>query len=856
MIRIRPLLLLPLVGLSLAVGSCRRDDPASPSLERASALRTHREAASAPVVVYGPATFTRDNGKPRTDTAVFSARVGDTLTFVFTPGAEPDDEHGDEHDKDRERERDRERGHERESEGLNATVEVNGRELYSPKERRDPAEKVRIVARATNTLRVRMAGKPGSSLRIVATAPAPAGPVETRLLSVMYESSVVGAGPSGDTALALGSQVRYAFTPHAGFRRLRVVVDGRLAPSSGTLTMDRAHWIAASADTVIALDPTERPLAQRLRALLTSATPRTEWLTYQAAVDAAAAAWGAEADVHLARIEFATIDPVIDRASLVRVDSVLDGLVTSSEPTVTMAAVRAESAQSVGRVQTPARALSFQLASETREATQILLVNGILTFRSGLRDNRDLLDSLLKAAPTRFPGAETRLASFYSASLFMSDLPSQLAGVCFRGFRMQSAARRLSPMAMLRALPSFLACVNSIRAENDVSVTLAWARDAMVGAPPRALEISTLASQLHGFLNDSLRHVLVMGHSRGSLLTQLAVQRTKDVYGFNEETARRCIGTVSVAGVGTTNWPLSPRHSRFVVARHDLVTTLPGILFNPRPTIADADTRALEPWFGALSGDTVATHWWTGIPLVANIYIHSFDRYLRSPEMWLEISNGLDGLYRTCAVGTVTVAPATATLQVGGAAAFSARWVAVDGQPLTTADLVQWSVNSNRASVTQGGRVVAGNAPGIVALQAKVRRTVGAASITIADDSLQALNAPPAVTVTERTWTDYQRPSPLFTPPFPLCGGMRSMTISAAAMQGASIASVVLSHRSLTTPYTYEHYTPPLDIDFFYAQRDCVYFDGPRPDDWDFSWYRLVVTDSRGLVTVRTGPNP
>jgi hypothetical protein len=830
MSRIRNSLIPAIAGFALLLGSCGREAPTAPPTESVSSQRKLRVTAPVPTVVYGPATFTRDNGKPRTDSASFGARAGDTLTFVLASGA---------------------------VQGLNATVDVNGTRLFSSSGGRGLPDSMRVVARETNSLRVWMGGKPGSSLRIVASVPGQPVPVETRVLSVMYESSVLGSGPAGDTALALGTRVHYRFVPHAGFRQLRVVVDGQLAPDSGTLTMDRAHWIAASADTVIALDQAEQPLAQQLRSVLTGNAPREAWRTYQAAIDQAAATWGVEADVHLARIEAVTIDPVNDLANLVRLDSALAGMETPIELSPAVSSLREGAAQAAVRVSASSRRTLAEAAPGTREETHILLVNGIITSERGLVLNVQKLGRRLAEDPVRFPPATTTLSHLYNPSFFNLTEIGRAIYACHSNALRQATARRLTFTLALSSFSYYLTCLAAMNLgaihANDFSETLRWSRAASSHDAEIALEADNLARLVRSYQVDARKHVLIVAHSEGSLMAQLAVQRLKDVYGFDEGKAPRCVGTVSVAGVGTGNWPLSDRHSRFVVATHDFVTFLPGDLGNRRPTTSDADVRAYEAAILGISLFLPASAEALAAALVLGpIELHALSRYLASAEIWPIISNSLDDLYRTCAVGTVTVAPSAATLQLGGAAGFNATWKAVDGQPLTTSDSVEWSVDSPLAQVSQGGRLVAGSDPGTVALQAKVRRTLGAAAITIADDSARATYAPPVVTVTERSYTD----GPYH--PGPIVCQAQAITIVASAMPGASIVSVELYIRTTVAgdSVIYEHYSQPLDSEFIWRVTACTI--AGVPTNWidQDNWYRLVVTDSHGRVTEKIGPNP
>jgi len=393
-------------------------------------------------------------------------------------------------------------------------------------------------------------------------------------------------------------------------------------------------------------------------------------------------------------------------------------------------------------------------------------------------------------------------------------------------------------------------------------------QQAQAGEAQRELDIVSLTRLIKTYTDSAKRHVLVVGHSEGSVLTQLAVLRLKSDLGFSEIRSPRCVGTMSVAGAGTANWPLSDRHARFVVAKHDFVTLLPGALRNTRPTIEDADTRAADAVIasleqavdaanspGARIGAYISLH--TYRALVAK-EIHGFARYLRSDEDWPVISAGLDALYRTCALGAVALTPPSATLQLFGNARFHATWQALDGLPLQTADTVKWTIDTSLASVSPNGHVSAGSRTGATPLVATVRMTTGMAAVTIADDSLRATYMPPRIDAVEtRRYFFNPFPGPEIGPANLNWG----MTISAAAMSGATIEQVdVYVRRRDSTSVEDVAYSGPLPPGEFRYQSLPYNSDGTPVSwafdiysRWDFSWYRVVLTDSHGLKVEYVG---
>ena len=397
----------------------------------------------------------------------------------------------------------------------------------------------------------------------------------------------------------------------------------------------------------------------------------------------------------------------------------------------------------------------------------------------------------------------------------------------------------------------YLTCLaGHVTSENDLTEMFRWARDGVGTVDPNSAEVNRLADVVWRYRTRFGRHVLIVGHSEGSLMTQLAIQKLKAQAGFDEDTAVRCVGTVSVAGVGTSNWPLSARHARFVVAKGDLVTLLPGILRNTRPVVEDAATRSVDSAYAALEANGRPIEVMLPMGTYSPSDIHHLSRYLQSEITGPVLKDSLDALYRTCAVGAVTVTPATATVQLFGTYPFNATWRALDGLPLQTTDSVSWSVDSAFATISSAGGLLAGETPGVVSLQAAVRMRTGSASVTITDDSVQATYVPPTVNVTERT--GILGPIP---PGVTVCDA-QFMTIHATAMAGASISSVELYARTTTadTAY-YANWSPPLDQEFIWRTSNCSTDGIPRPGDSD-NWYRLVVTDSHRKTTELIGPRP
>lgn len=833
----RPLpsqLLLVLGAVCIAHG-CRRDAPTVPDVTAVTSLRAEREEARARPVVFGPATFTRDSGTPHTDTARFSARAGDTLTVVVSSSH---------------------------AEGLNAEIELNGKRLRLTTEERDEPATMQVVAQDTNRLRVRMTGKPGSRVTILVRATAP---TVLHSLRVFAGTGVSGSPAAAFSSVADGTEIRYAFSAKPGFARLRVAIDGELVSARGSLTMRAPHWIAVSAESLVVLDATEQALARGLRTMLTSSDPVAASVAFRSSVGQAVEAWGDNARSHFARIWYSSIDPVLDLPALVRLDSALAGTTYSIDlPASSMAGnVRASRASDVMAARS-AQGRSVTLVEPAlgdREPVEIILINGIRANEESLWTSFGFLMRQILAQRDRFPRSSTFLFAWWNPSLFTATGLERLSSSCLAYVRQQLASMPRVDLQNSPALAIYATCMaRGGYHTNDITEVLRWARIAAEGRVEslRDADVAALARRVHSAQVEHGRHVVLLAHSEGSLLTQLALKRMSDSLGFSETRAPRCATSISLAGVGTNNWPLSDRHARFVVAKHDIVTQLPGDLRNWRPTTEDAESLALDSLLAQLqrpipgdpdgnAGRAIAASY---LEISGGIAIHQLSHYLNSSVIWPVISSGLDELYRTCAVGTVAVAPSAATVQLYGTKGFGASWTAIDGQPLATADTVQWSVDTALANVSPAGRLTAKDTPGSASLRARVRNTVGSASIRIADDSVRATFDPPEVTVTTRVVLGFSPPGP------PWIGDFTWMKVSATAMSGASIVSAVITQqRSDGTEPSWE---VPIGVEFVYFTAN-VYIDGrPVPETINAPTppYRLVVTDSNGRITEKTGFNP
>lgn len=174
---VRSSFLTALLASAVVMAACARDarmPTASPRPQSAAfEVAAVTCGVALPVSVFGPVTYTRDEGGPLNHTASFAAPAGDTVTLAFSSIA---------------------------TRGLNATVSVNDEVVFaSTGDGRGLPATVVVVAGTTNIIDVTLAGKPGSSLTVAATRTGPAigvSPTSTSFTAVAGGASPVAQGVS------------------------------------------------------------------------------------------------------------------------------------------------------------------------------------------------------------------------------------------------------------------------------------------------------------------------------------------------------------------------------------------------------------------------------------------------------------------------------------------------------------------------------------------------------------------------------------------------------------------------------------------------------------------------------------
>jgi hypothetical protein len=160
--------------------------------------------------------------------------------------------------------------------------------------------------------------------RVEATTSQPVG--DSILLKVVHGPGVIGLSTAGESVFRPGTKVRYAFDAAPGYENVRVMLDGEYVDPRGTLTMDRAHLLMATADVTVTPPHGRADLLRSARAILSSSDPAAAYQSHLNAITRLFNEVGEdEASRQLAIIEFLAYDPVQDAAALARVDAALAG---------------------------------------------------------------------------------------------------------------------------------------------------------------------------------------------------------------------------------------------------------------------------------------------------------------------------------------------------------------------------------------------------------------------------------------------------------------------------------------------------------------------------------------------------
>jgi hypothetical protein len=365
--------------------------------------------------------------------------------------------------------------------------------------------------------------------------------VDSVQLTVVHGPGVTGSPTSGDSGYKPGTKVRYAFDASPGYENVRVMLDGDYVDPRGTLTMDQAHLLVATADMTVKLPPGREDLFQSARAILTSSNPAA---AYQSHLNAVAKLFDEvgddEATRQLAIIEFLAYDPVRDAAALVRVDAALAG----REFFLTR-----ESSLSIVKPG-PLRSLDVT-RNEVETPSTAYYVNGVLNDFTQAQGSTRALVSIVRE--TNAPSVTSvRLLYNRTYSAQMTSLEERTT-MC-----LQDLARGEPFLGGLSLKFRYLRCLGDYAQHFTTNFDLVEsARQVLELTNTTTLVSEADARSFGNVLAGEMklgRNIILVPHSQGNLM----VQQTINVLNASFKTIRdsRCISAVSLAAPMSTNWPL------------------------------------------------------------------------------------------------------------------------------------------------------------------------------------------------------------------------------------------------------------------------------------------------------------
>jgi hypothetical protein len=493
----------------------------------------------------------------------------------------------------------------------------------------------------------------GSTLPIRFRIVAPV--VKDYRLKVLLGPGVLGSPATSDSYRTPGERIGYSFDLAPGYENLRVLFDGEYVQPSGTITMDRAHLLSATADVTVALPPGGDMLLESAKEILTSGQPVEAYQKYlDQATDLVEQVGEVEAARRLAIISYVAYDPVRDAEALVRVDAALAGHTF----------VVQRGSNSLGGLRLGRRSAA---AANAANAT-VYYVNGILNDFASARVSTAVLERIVHEA--NLPSApEVRLLYNRTYSAQMTPLQVRTT-LC-----LQDLARAEPFIGDLSMDFRYLRCLGdyaqyfatnfdlteSIRQVLQLTGATSYVSEADAQAFSRTLRRDV----------DWGRKVVLVPHSQGNLMSQQTLHLLTSELGSGGSKLP-CLGVVSLAAPLSENWSVADTALIGIAVKGDIILTL-GM--NHFPRIETALSRQADREIAEL--ESLSSVVGVGATIVAKLRrirwglrLHAaVDSYMQSSETRGRIRTGIGDLaQRDCAGGVYygLWEPNTGFMGVGG----------------------------------------------------------------------------------------------------------------------------------------------------------------------------------------------
>ena len=530
----------------------------------------------------------------------------------------------------------------------------------------------------------------------------------TARLRTRLENGVVGTRVPSDTTYALGSTVPYAFEAAPGHDSLVVVIDGAFAPASGTLVMDRPHTLEAEADSIYTIageTEDEAAIGQRVGELLAASDkPAAYFDIVQYLLDRVAAGANIDALQRSAEVAWSlAADPVQDSAALDAVDAALDGYTVSLQPTEwgeTLASleppvgglneIRARGAPSRSGVRDSGDrprspdlvsygTLNPEEAASPHEPTVFVYVNGVKTDEiseegtGAAFTSLRLLDLLTNEPRFKIPyyRVEHVLNRRWQQQLKDWDAEHPCVKVSMKQAWLHGQFRKA--MRYRRCMEDR----NALGWTMNDWIEAATARlQLLLHLAPTNPDVPKIAERIR-MERAQGNHVIMVGHSEGTLLIAQAIRSLPSLEGHPIQVANSCVASLSLATpADRRSFGLDdPYNDGFVIAGDIIQLAFPtgwDVIHTPS---ADAIPAYLDE-----HPDSTMKLW---LGLTLNARQHSIDwSYLRDAVARAEILRRLVSLHKECVQQTLTVSPELQTIRVGSEFSFTPHLYNQNGREL------------------------------------------------------------------------------------------------------------------------------------------------------------------------------
>lgn len=571
-------------------------------------------------------------------------------------------------------------------------------------------------------------------------------------LLVVAGEGVLGL-QSGSTVYTNGTTLSYGAQPDAGYTSVRLFLDTREVPATGTIKILGAMTLVAFALPDSSSPPVDAGLMQRFQGLLTSNTQVSDYQSLIYAASALADQVGpartdtvlrASADAAfrfprdssaLAQLEQTLAGHSFDAESLPPVEPVLPfgpgatlpfGFPSNGASAPPLGGSRVAAPSSRAQIWTPGSRVNVTItpppSSSNPRPVDVVHVNGLVSNADGFVANIQALRSAVREQPLLNDSRHTRVTGFYNQNVGLAAvrLRSTPCALALNPHFVHGLPLWIRLQLNTRCTPADLRRLG-IDGGGDLLETWTQLLDIFTGSPPSfasATLDSLVAVQLRAKRGGN--HVIVVPHSQGNLFEIESLSKLAQGGNAPTDGDAACVGMVPTASPTSVGYPISSQRLRPVQVLGDF------ILNTPLPTFPAVSTQLYQ----ALSGDRIAAaEAVAGLspfpyPIVRWIRdqfrLHEFiGSYLATIGARSLVQQAITDVYANCEVGLT--ATANPLLPIGSTERISLAITGADGRGLSPIVPITWQSSDTAVASVDGSGVLTGRAEGMVRVTASYR---------------------------------------------------------------------------------------------------------------------------------------